>query len=159
MRTCGGVGGLPATPARRAARHDGEFVQAGIRATATGDERDVQLVVEILPAENCRRGGDRPCGKGAVHELTAGHGAGEWGIGGFRHGLWADHRDVTNREPMRAVLLSAGWLNRSFRALCDKEKKRARISPGIYLKNNFCEGGGKSSKLLGNQGLEVYQGH
>ena len=64
MRRCrsGGIRATasvsPASAATAAALHDGEFAQAGVGATAAGDERDVQLVVQILAAQKCRRSGN-----------------------------------------------------------------------------------------------------
>jgi len=52
MRPCGG---LPRSLAVNTARHKGEFAQARIRAPATGNEGNVQFIVEILAAKNCRR--------------------------------------------------------------------------------------------------------
>ena len=50
----------------------GELVQARVGATATGDERDVQLAVEILAAQKRRRPGDDSGSRqGPADKLTA----------------------------------------------------------------------------------------
>ena len=56
---------------RAAPRHDRELVQARIAAATTGDERDVQLAVEILAAEESRRSGDDSgSGEGPADKLA-----------------------------------------------------------------------------------------
>ena len=58
--SCGGGGSLPAGFVSASAGDDGELGQARVRPTATGDERDIQFVVQIFPAQKCRRSADNP---------------------------------------------------------------------------------------------------
>src|SRR5678815_3767921 len=60
---------------RAAARHEGEFTQVCIPPTATGNERNVQFIVEILAAENCRRRGDDSGRDYSTSKLTPRHAA------------------------------------------------------------------------------------
>ena len=55
MRPCRAVGRRTAAPA---SPREGEFAQAGAAAPATGDERDVELIVQILAAQKGGRAGD-----------------------------------------------------------------------------------------------------
>jgi hypothetical protein len=77
MRRGRAGGSTAAPPFRRAglaARHDGEFAQARAGAAAASDERDVQLVVQILPAQKRRRSGDGPGGQqGPANKLAPRH--------------------------------------------------------------------------------------
>ena len=58
---------------RLCARRDGELVEARVAATAAGDERDVQLVVQILAPQERRRPGDARCRQGSADKLPARH--------------------------------------------------------------------------------------
>src|SRR5688572_30462407 len=59
---------------RRAAGNDGEFRHACVATAAAGDERDVQLVVQILAAQERGRGGDASgCRHGLPDEFAPRH--------------------------------------------------------------------------------------
>ena len=88
MRPVSGRAGSPAAPACTTAWHDGEFAQARVRATASGNERDVQFTVEILAAQKRRRRGEDTGRQGPANKLTPRHRAGERFIRSLLHGLW-----------------------------------------------------------------------
>ncbi len=51
-----------ATRTAAASGHESEFAQTGVGATAARDERDVELVIEVLPAQQSGGGGDHAGG-------------------------------------------------------------------------------------------------
>ncbi len=71
---CGVRGATAAAAAPLTARRDGELVEARVRAAAARDERDAQLIVQILPAQQ-RRGASHDAGSrdGPADELPPRH--------------------------------------------------------------------------------------
>ena len=84
--------------ARRAGRDDGELAEARVGAAAAGDERDVQLVVQIPAAQQRRRAGDDSRGRqGAADELTARDRALAPVLGRLLHGIAPCRRDLSRK--------------------------------------------------------------
>src|SRR5262249_26037775 len=73
MRSFGGRAGPSAAAACTTAWQYGELAQACIGATPTGAERDVQLAVQVLPAQDRRRCADDPRGQGPAHKHAPCH--------------------------------------------------------------------------------------
>src|SRR5262245_8569432 len=91
---------------RCASGNDSEFREAGVAAAAAGDERDVQLVIQILAAqERGRAGNDSGPRQGLGDKFASRHWA-RWGHlrRGFHWGLPSTDNSLSRTSPVSRQL-------------------------------------------------------